>query len=84
MEKAIKNLGKYIDDVYNNGSRWKIGKSINPTMMEVTQLYDVYKYIVHDKVKPCEITTISQNVADALKYFGFKLKEQGIGWVITE
>ena len=84
MEDAIKNLGEYLDNVYNNHARWKIGKNINPTMGEVTQLYDVYKYIVKDKVNPCEITTISQNVADALKYFGFKVKTQGVGWVIAE
>lgn len=83
MEKAIKNLGTYLDNVYNHQARWKIGK-INPTMGEVTQLYDVYKHIVHDKINPCEITTISQNVSDALKYFGFKVVEKGIGWRIGE
>ena len=83
MEKAIKNLGTYLDNVYNHQARWKIGK-INPTMCEVTQLYDVYKYIVHDKVNPCEITTVSQNVSDALKYFGFKVVEKEVGWAIAE
>ena len=83
MEKAINNLGKYLDSVYNHGARWNVGK-INPTLNEVTQLYDTYKWLVHDHIEPNKCETISKNVADALKYFGFKVVEKGIGWAIAE
>ena len=80
---AIKKLGEYLDGVYNKGARWGYN-GIEPTMGEVSELYDVYKHIVHDKVDLPNITTISKNVSDMLKAFGFNVVEQGVGWALSE
>ena len=82
-DKAVQALGKELDRIYNQGGSWNIN-GISPTMGEVAELYDVYKHIVRDHVAKENITTISQKVADILKSLGFKVKEQGIGWCLTE
>jgi uncharacterized protein (UPF0297 family) len=79
---AVKNLGEYLDGVYNKGARWGYN-GIEPTMGEVGQLYDIYKNIVHDHVALKDITTISKTVSDMLKAFGFNVVEQGIGWALS-
>ena len=81
--QAVQNLGKELDRIYNQGGSWKIN-GINPTMSEVAELYDVYKHIVHDHVTLKNITTISKNVSDILKSLGFNVKEQGVGWCLSE
>ena len=80
---AVKSLGQYLDGVYNKGERWSVN-NISPTMGEVAELYDVYKNIVHDHVDLKAITTISKNVSDILKSFGFNVVEDGVGWALAE
>lgn len=82
-KNALKNLSDYLYDVYKNGGSWS-RNNISPTASEVAELYDVYKYIVHDHVDIKDITTIRQAVHDLLVYFGFKLKNKGVGWNLTE
>ena len=82
-DKAVQALGHELDRIYNQGGSWTIN-GIRPTMSEVAGLYDVYKHIVRDHIDKSKITTISQTVSDILKSLGFKVKEQGVGWCLTE
>lgn len=79
----VEELGRQLDRIYNQGGRWNI-EGVEPTMGEVAELYDVYKHIVWDGVSYSAITTNSKNVSEILKKLGFKVKEQGAGWTLSE
>ena len=82
-DKAVQNLGRELDRIYNKNGRWNIDGT-ELTMAEVAELYDVYKWITKDHVKFENIETVSKNVAKCLKALGFNVVDQGIGWALSE
>ena len=81
--KAVVELGYALDKIYNQFGEMEIA-GIKLTPSEVSELLSIYLSIVKDHASYSSITTISQKVHDVLKALGFNVKEQGVGWVLSE